>query len=214
MSKSITILGRDSSANVQKVMWCAAELGLDVTREDIGGAFGGNKTDDYLAMNPNGKIPVMIDGDHIMWELNAIVRYLVEQDESGDSEGNSWQPTTAQARGIAGQWMDWALGELQAPMTVIFWTLIRTAPEDRDPDALAAAITEGGRLLVMLDNHLANRKFVAGETPSCGDIPIGCFVNRWFQMDIDRPDLKNLARWYDSLCQRPAYKEHVMVPLT
>ena len=90
MSKSITILGRDSSANVQKVMWCAAELGLDVTREDIGGAFGGNKTDDYLAMNPNGKIPVMIDGDHIMWELNAIVRYLVEQDESGDSEGNSW----------------------------------------------------------------------------------------------------------------------------
>ena len=209
MSKTIHVLGRTSSVNVQKVMWCAAELGLEVDRHDYGGAFGGNDTADYLAKNPNGKIPVLIDGDHVMWESNAIVRYLVDQYDDG-----AWQPVTAQARGIASQWMDWALGELQAPMTVIFWTLIRTAPEDRDPDALAAAITEGGRLLVMLDNHLANRKFVAGETPSCGDIPIGCFVNRWFQMDIDRPDLKNLARWYDSLCQRPAYKEHVMVPLT
>jgi glutathione S-transferase len=209
MPKAITVLGRDSSVNVQKVMWCAAELGLDVTRHDIGGAFGGNDTPDYLAKNPNGKIPVMIDGDHIMWESNAIVRYLVDQDEEG-----AWQPRTAQARGIAGQWMDWALGELQPPMTVIFWTLIRTAPEDRNLEALAAGIRDAGRVLAMLDQHLENRAYVAGDTPSCGDIPVGSFVNRWFQMEIERPPLKNLDRWYSALSQRPAYKAHVMLPLT
>ena len=208
MTDMITIQGRTSSVNVQKVTWCAAELGLVVDRQDFGGAFGGNDTPDYLARNPNGKIPVLIDGDHVIYESNAIVRYLVDQYGSAP-----WQPETAQARGIAGQWMDWALGELQAPMTVIFWTLIRTAPQDRNPDALAKAVAKASRLLAMLDHHLADRDFVCGDAPSCGDIPVGGFVNRWFNLDIERPDLKNLARWYQALSARPAFQDHVMLPL-
>jgi glutathione S-transferase len=209
MTDSIVILGRNSSVNVQKVTWCAAELGLTVDRKDVGGAFGGNDTAEYLAMNPNGKIPVLIDGDHIMWESNAIVRYLVDQYSTG-----ILQPKTMAARGIAQQWMDWTLGEFQAPMTVVFWTLIRTAPEDRDMDALAKGVKDAGRLLDMLDRLLADREFVAGDELSFGDIPVGGFVNRWFNLDIERPSQPNVERWYQTLSQRPGFREHVMLPLT
>ena len=209
MSHVITVLGRNNSVNVQKVMWCAAELDLAIERKDIGGAFGGNDTDEYLGWNPNGKVPTLIDGDHVMWESNAIVRYLVDQYGSAP-----WYPETARERGLAGQWMDWALGELQGPMTVIFWTLIRTPPQDRNADALAAAVLQAGQLLALLDRHLATSEFVSGKAPGCGDIPVGGFVNRWFQLKIGRPELKNLERWYKALCQRPAFREHVMLPLT
>lgn len=205
----IQILGRPNSVNVQKVMWCAAETGVSVDRHDIGGAFGGNTTDAYLSKNPNGRVPTLVDGDFVLWESNAIVRYLSE------THGASpWYPENAKDRGLCGQWLDWYLTTLHGPMTVIFWQLIRTSEEDRDHGALKAAIKEASEVWAMLDSHLADQKFVVGDNLTMGDVAVGCSAYRWHTMDVDRPDLPNLKRWWDSLAERQAYQQHVMLPLT
>jgi len=205
----IKVLGRPNSVNVQKVMWCAAELNVPVVRSDVGGPFGGNDTPQYLADNPTGKIPTLIDGDFVVWESNAIVRYLC--DRYGTAP---WQPDTAHDRGVAGQWMDWYLTSLHAPMTTIFWQLIRTAPENRNQTAIETGIEEASALWAILDRHLAGRPYILGNQPSMADIPLGCAAYRWHSMDFQRPDLGNLKAWWDRLVERPSYREHVMIPLT
>lgn len=205
----IKVLGRANSVNVQKVMWCAAELGVDVERADIGGAFGGNDTDEFCAMNPNGSIPVLIDGDFVLWESNAIVRYLCDQYGS-----NSWKLSSAQKVGLAGQWMDWYLTAMHAPMTVLFWQLIRTEAAIRDEAQINSAVAEGTKLWAMLDRHLATRHFIMGDSLSVADIPLGSSAYRWHSMDFDRPDLPNVKAWWDRLVERRTYRENVMIPLT
>ena len=169
----IKVLSRPNSVNVQKVMWCAAELGLEVEQSDIGGAFGGNDGADYLSKNPNGKIPTLIDGDYVLWESNAIVRYLCDQYSTG-----SWQPQPAQKRGHANQWMDWYQTALHRPMTVLFWQLIRTKPEHRDRAAIESAILECSNFWLMLDQHLAISPYILGDQISMADIPLGCAAYR------------------------------------
>lgn len=205
----IKILGRPNSVNVQKVMWCAAELDVPVDRHDVGGAFGGNNTEDYLAKNPNGRVPTLVDGDFVLWESNAIVRYLSE------TEGTApWYPETAQDRALCSQWMDWYQTTLHASMTVIFWQLIRTPEAEMDHAGLAAAIEEASGIWAMLDKHLENRKFIIGDELTMGDVPVGCAAYRWHTMDIERPDLPHLKRWWDTLAEREVYQQHVMLPLT
>ncbi|WP_417671825.1 glutathione S-transferase family protein [Roseibium sp.] len=205
----IKILGRANSVNVQKVMWCVAELGLAVERSDLGGAFGGNDQPDYLAQNPNGRIPTLVDGDHVQWESNAIVRYLCDRYGSAP-----WQPDTPQRRGLAGQWMDWYATTMHPPMTTLFWQLVRTPEDKRDAAAISTAHAECSRLWAILDRHLGDRAFILGDEPSMADIPLGCSAYRWHCMDFERPDLPSLKAWWQRLSDRTAYREHVMLPIT
>lgn len=205
----IKVLGRDNSVNVQKVMWCAAELGVDVAREDVGGAFGGNDTDVFLALNPNGSVPVLVDGDLILWESNTIVRYLCNQYATGP-----WVLPTAQQTGLAEQWMDWYIGTLNASMKVLFVQLIRTDAAKRDKQQINKAIADATRLWSILDQHLANRDFILGQSLSMADIPLGCAAYRWHSMEFERPDLLNLKAWWDRLVERRTYRKNVMIPLT
>ena len=206
---SIRVLGRRTSLNVQKVMWCAAEIGLKVERLDIGGEFGGNDTTEYLAKNPNGLVPTLEDGELVLWESNAIVRYLAE------SYGRApWYPSSVQARGLANQWMDWYQTTLHAPMTTVFWQQIRTVPEDRDPAAFDKAATLAAKLYARLDHHLSDREYLLGNEPSMADIPVGCAAYRWFNLDVPRPAMANLEAWFGRLSARPAYQDHVIMTLT
>ena len=205
----LQVLGRSNSVNVQKVMWCAAELGLEVDRSDIGGAFGGNDGASYLGNNPNGKIPTLLDGDYVLWESNAIVRYLCDRYGIGH-----WFPDTAQKRGHANQWMDWYQTALHKPMTVLFWQLIRTQPEHRDFAAIEAAVADCSRLWAMLDQHLMERSYILGDHLTMADIPLGCAAYRWHSMGFDRPELPNLQAWWSRISTRSAYQAHVMLPLT
>jgi len=205
----IKILGRANSINVQKVMWCAAELGVQVARADIGGPFGGNDTQDYLGKNPNGKIPTLVEDEFTLWESNAIVRYLCEKHGT-----RPWYPEQLTDRAHANQWMDWYLTTLHPFMTVIFWQLIRTAPEDRDAEAVQSARDAAASFWTILDGHLSNTDFLIGDEPSMADIPVGCAAYRWHEMDIDRPNLKHLKSWSKRLTDRAAYRQHVMLPLT
>ena len=205
----VRILGRPNSINVQKVMWLVGEIGLDAERLDIGMQFGGNDTPEYLAKNPNGLVPTLEDGDTVVWESHSILRYLAEK-----FGGETWWPADIAARAHASQWMDWYTSRLHAPMTVIFWNVVRHPPEKRDPDATVKATAEAGKLLEILDAELAGKDFVGGDAPSLGDIPVGCSVNRWMMMDFDKPSFANIDAWYARLSARSAYQDHVMLPLS
>lgn len=205
----VRILGRSNSINVQKVMWLTDEIGLNVDRVDIGMQFGGNDTPQYLAKNPNGLIPTLEDGEVVIWESHSIIRYLAEK-----YGGGAWWPDRIAARALASQWMDWYTSRLHAPMTVIFWNVVRHPPEKRDPQAVVVATSEAAGLLAILDNELASKDYVGGESAGLGDIPVGCSVHRWMAMDFDKPSFANIDNWYARLQKRPAYQHHVMLPLT
>lgn len=206
----VRILGRANSINVQKVMWMIGELDLDHERIDAGLQFGVNDTPEYLAKNPNGLVPTLEDGDVIVWESHAVVRYLADK----YGAGTPWRPDDAASRAHAGQWMDWYASRLNAPMTTIFWNVVRHPPEKRDPDAVRAATDEAENIWTILDRELASKDFIGGGAPSVGDIPVGCAVHRWTAMDFDKPSFTHVDAWYARLSDRPAYREHVMLPLS
>jgi glutathione S-transferase len=203
-----TVLGRLSSINVQKVVWACEELGLDYAREDMGGAFGGNRTPEYLAMNPNGLIPVLREDDGFtLWESNTIVRYL------GASHPSDLWPEAPRARALLERWMDWQIAHLVEPMRVIFWTLVRTPEPQRDMAAVARAVGDAGARWTILENHFAENSFLGGEKFTLADIPAGCFAHRWFALPIERPHLPAVFAWYERLLERPAYAQYVARPL-
>lgn len=210
----LKIWGRDNSINVQQVMWIAGELGLEVERIDVGGAFGGLDTPEYGRLNPNRRIPTLEDGDVVVWESNAIVRYLAAR-----YGGGAWYPEDPAARAHADMWMDWTKTTAMGPMTVLFWGLVRTPQPERDANAIGKAAREACDCYARLDAWLEGRDFVMGDALSMADVPAGALAWRFFELVTDailpdRPDLPNLAAWYARLGARPAYRRHVMLPLT
>ena len=205
----LKILGRNNSSNVQKVIWACEEMGLAYEREDIGGPFGGNQAPEYLAMNPNGVIPTIVDDDFVLWESNVIVRYL-----SDKHRPNVLLPESSAERAIAEQWMDWQQTAVGPAMVPVFWGLVRTPVAERDQEAISAGRDRYEFFMTMLDNRLSESAYIAGEQFSMGDIPIGIMAYRWFTLDMERAELPHLARWYDNLSQRAAFKNHIMIGLT
>ena len=205
----IRILGRNNSINVQKVMWCAAELNIEVDRHDIGMQFGGNDTPEYLAKNPNGLIPTLEDGDLVIWESHAIVRYLTDNYGTGD-----WVLNTPAERAIANQWMDWFVTTMSTPLTLVFKNLVRTREDKRDMNAVEDGIRDTNKLWKILNVHLEKRDYILGSNPSIADIPLGCAIYRWSAMGIERPSLNNVTAWYERLKQREPFQTNVMLPLT
>ncbi len=190
----LKVWGRTSSINVQKVMWAVAELGLAHERIDVGGSFGGLEGAEYAALNPNRLIPVLQDGATVVWESNAIVRYLAAR----YGAGGLW-PEDARTRSVADRWMDWQLTTLQPEVRPIFWGLIRTPAEKRDMALINASAERLGQAMSILDGHLADRPFVAGDTFTMGDIPVGCVCWRYANLDVARPDLPNIAAYRQRL---------------
>jgi len=207
----IKIWGRKDSSNVQKVLWCCDELGIPFDRIDIGGRFGGNKEKPYLAMNPNGLVPTIEDGTFILWESNSIVRYLVDRYGQG-----KLLPSTPEARADANRWMDWQLTTLGPAIVPLFWGLVRTPPEKRDQAAMNQALEKTNEAWTMLEDHLEKTKnrYLAGNAFSIGDIPLGVWIYRWFQLPIERPEFPKLKGWYDRLSERQPYRTHIMIPMT
>ena len=205
----LKMLGCNNSGNVQKVIWACEELGLEYERDDIGGQFGGNNEPEYLAMNPNALVPTIIDDALVLWESNAVVRYLSEKHRP-----NTVLPENLAERGIADQWMDWQQTTLGPAMVPVFSGLVRTPPKDRDLVAIDNARDRLEHFMTMLDKRLGDSQHVAGERFSMGDIPVGIMAYRWFNLDIKRAELSNLARWYESLAGRAAFKNNIMIGLT
>lgn len=202
------VLGRRSSINVQKVLWTLAELGKEFSREAVGGGFGGNDTPAYRTMNPNGLIPVLKDGDVVMFESNAIVRYLAVRYGAG-----GLLPSEPKALAAAEQWMEWSQTTVAPPASILFANQVRTPADKADRKAMADAEARLQVVLPIADKALADRKFFAGDALSIGDIVLGCFRWRLDGLDWKRPPMPNLDRWFASIKERPAYKQWIMVPV-
>lgn len=213
----LTIYGRRNSANVQKVMWLAGELGLAHEHVPLGGAFGGVDTPEHRARNPQGKVPAIDDGGVVVWESHAILRYLAAR----YGAERFWPQSPAQ-RARFEPWMDWSQCTFQPDfLNGVFWGYFRTPEPQRDHAAIRSAIARCAADLQLLEAALAKQPFLAGAELSLADIPVGALMFRYFTLDIDlpkeravawRPALPNVEAWYRRLCDRAAYREHVMVP--
>ncbi len=204
----LTVWGRKSSSNVQALMWCIGELGLAYERIDAGFTYGVNDTPEFLAMNPNGTVPVLRDGDgDPLWETGAILRYLAAQ--YGD---DAFWPKDERQRAQIDKWAEWAKINIALNFTgPVFWRVVRTAPALRDEKAIVAAVAALATKLDIAESQFGRHRFLASDNLTLADIQFGHVLHRYFDIDIRRPDHPRLRRYYENLTERPAFQEHVMV---
>lgn len=205
----LKVWGRNTSSNVQKVMWAVTEIGLPVERIDIGGPFGKNREAPYLAMNPNGLVPTIEEEDgYTLWESNSIVRYLAAKHKSG------LEPADLRVRAQAQKWMDWQLTVMAPAIGPLFMGMVRTPPAERNAKAIDDSKAKTGEVTRMLDDQLGRTPFVAGDAFSYGDIPLGIMIWRYRELAPERPAFKNVDRWYAAIAVRPGFQQHVQaIPL-
>ena len=201
-----TVWGRATSSNVMKVLWGLGELGLPFERIDVGGAFGKTDTPEYRKMNPTGLVPTLQEDEFTLWESNVILRYLCH----AHAPHSILWPQDPHARANIDRWMDAQQTVLNRPMGVVFWGLVRTPPDKRDPAAIAQGVADAAKAYGLIEALLGKHPYIAGADFTLADIPWGVHAHRWFNMDFDRPALPNLRAWYDRLCERPTYKQHIV----
>ena len=204
----LKIWGRKNSSNVRKALWCAEELGLAYEALDAGGAFGVVDTPQYRALNPNGRIPMIEDDGFVLWESNAIVRYLCARHSAG-----KLYPEELPARFVAEQWMDWQQTTLNPAGRDAFIQWIRTPAAQRSSALISASVAATEPLLDLLEQHLARSPFMAGEHFTMADIPIGCEMHRWWGLPQERPARPALERWYRTVSTRPGARGVLDQPL-
>ena len=207
MSSKIIVHGRATSSNVQTVMWAVAELGLDFERLDVGGAFGGTDTSEYLELNPMGLVPALQDGDVTLFESCAIVRYLAAQ--YGDER---FWPADPAKRAALDQWAEWAKGTLaRAIVYEVFWTLVRTPKADRNEQLFEQGVANVGTHVKKMDQRLEQDDYLGGAQLSFADVIAGHSLYRYYTLNFEKPITPSLDAYYDRLTKRSAYAAHVMV---
>lgn len=209
----LTIWGRTTSSNVQKVLWTATELGIPFERIDAGGAFGRTDEPEYRAMNPNGLVPTIEDDGFVLWESNTICRYLAAKHRN-----HTLYPDDLRGRADVERWMDWASTVLAPAIFPAFLGLIRTPPGQRDDASIRASGEKTAAAMAILDTQLASRRHLCGGELSLADVACGINAYRWLNMDFasagyQRPELPHLRAWYERLAARPAYRQWVMIPI-
>ncbi|OIM97697.1 glutathione S-transferase [Polynucleobacter sp. QLW-P1DATA-2] len=205
--------GRKSSINVQKVLWCLAELGLkegvDFERIDAGLQFGVVRSPEFLKLNPNGLVPTLEDGDLILWESNTIMRYLVSQHDQ-----NKRFPSDIASQYGSEKWMDWQVGTMWPVLRPTFIGLTRTPAADRNHVVIQKAYQDTNELFSLLDQTLASQAYCSGNQFHLGDIVLALCVHRWILLNEIFPketgiraDLKNINRWLKQLKTETHFQE-------
>ncbi|MBR0849989.1 glutathione S-transferase [Bradyrhizobium diazoefficiens] len=206
-----TIWGRANSVNVQKVLWALAELDLPYERIDAGMAFGRTREPDYLAMNPNARIPTLVEGDFVLWESNSIMRYLC----LAHGGGTPIYPEAPKRRASVDRWLDWTLSTLQPVDRPVFWALVRTPAAERDMVKIQKDADVAAEVWVIADRQLATRPFVDGDAFTLADIAVGAYARRWLGVEgITRPAQPHLARWLADLGKRAGFAQFVAPPMS
>ena len=203
----LEVWGRKNANQVIQVLWTLSELGIEYKRHSIGTNPGDLETEKYKLLNPNSKIPTIRDNGFVLWESHAVIRYLAKQYGLG-----SLYPDDPQKAAISDQWMTWSTDSFMGTFFPIFWQLVRTEKKDRDYTKIAEMTKKSSDILKVLDGHLVNNRFVAGDNFTFGDIPLGVLIHKYFVLNIERPSLPGIEAWYQRLSDRPAFKQHAMQP--
>ena len=203
----LELWGRPNAYNVQKALWILRELDLEFIHHDLGSRPGDLDSEEFLAINPHARIPVLRDGEDVIWESNTILRYLAARYSPDDL----W-PSDPLQRSKAERWMDWELGRLQPDFIDLFWSYYRTPAAARDQKRIDAARERCRADMQQLADHLGQREYLGGDRFSMGDIPCAVCLYRYFEMGLECERPQALMRWYQSLCERPAYRQTIMLP--
>src|SRR5438477_2366217 len=182
VSAMLKVWGRVNSINVQKVLWALEELKVSYERVDAGMAFGVVNEPFYTKMNPNSRVPTIDDDGFVLWESNAIVRYLAAKHGAG-----SLCPSDPKVRADSDRWMDWAANHIGPSITPVFWGLIRTPPEKRNMAQIEAEVDKLGQVFAVLEQSLGDKAYIAGREFTMGDIVVGAYVYRWYALAVKRP---------------------------
>lgn len=200
----LTVLGRVTSINVRKVLWAADELGVPYQVEVWGKPERDPNTPDFLALNPNGQVPVLCDGALVLWESSAIVRYLIEEYGAGEL-----MPRDLLTRVRAEQWFAWQASDLMFSWMPAVLALVRKTPGDWDPAAVADSVARWTAKMHIFEARLSETKaYAAGDAFSFADISLGLSMHRWFGGDFEKPNLPNVRAYYDLVKGRPAAAKH------
>jgi glutathione S-transferase len=199
-----TILGKPTSINVRKVLWLCDELAIPYTLEPWGSGYRSTDTPEFRARNPNAMVPVLVEDDFVLWESGSICRYL-----AATPGGDALYPADPRRRAIVEQWMDWQATELNTAWRYAFTALVRASHDHQDPRAIAASIASWNRHMAILDDRLAGTgAFAAGADVTLADIVLGLSTHRWLLTPMERPALPAVARYYDRLGERAAFRAH------
>ncbi|MGF6541970.1 glutathione S-transferase family protein [Paraburkholderia sp. BR13444] len=201
----ITVPGRNTSSNVQKVMWLLAEINRGCERIDVGGKYGGKKEGSYLGKNPNGVVPTVIHGDIVIWESNTILRYLANVFRLSEL-----YPNDPAERANVERWMDWQLSSFGPANVLLYQSIVRTPIAERNEDVIEQHRARNATHLAILEQTLSNHRFIAGDKFTLADVSMGALVHRWFKLPVMRPDHPHLRGCYDSMCERRPFVEHVV----
>lgn len=203
-TRAVRILGKPTSINVRKVLWTCAELRVACELEHWGTGFRDPNDPAFLSLNPNALVPVLVEDDFVLWESNAICRYLAA------SRGAEWLlPSAPRARALVEQWMDWQSTELNPAWRYAFMALVRRSPAHSDPAAIEASVAQWNRQMAILDARLSRTgAYVAGEQFTLADVVLGLATHRFFATPIERRPLPAVEAYYERLTVRPAFREH------
>ncbi|CAE6727971.1 glutathione S-transferase family protein [Paraburkholderia nemoris] len=200
----LQILGKASSINVRKVLWTCAELGLPFEREDWGSGFKATDVPEFVALNPNAMVPVIKDGEFVLWESNSIIRYL-----AGRYDGEFLYPSDPCERARCDQWIDWQASELNRAWSYAFLALVRHSPAHQDRQQIDLSCANWARHIAVVDRQLGTTGgFIAGSAFSLADIPIALSINRWLETPLQHADFPALTAYMERLATRPGYLEY------
>ena len=207
----LTIWGRSNSVNVMKVLWCLAELDIGHERIDAGMQFGKNNEPEYLAMNPNGRVPTLVDGDFVLWESNSVMRYLC----MAYGKGTPIYPQAPKQRAAVDRWLDWTLSTVQPVDRPVFWALVRTPKEKQDMAQIQKDADAEAPVWAIADRQLSTRRYIEGEAFTIADIAVAAFARRWLGFTgINQPSFPHVERWYKDVASRPSFAKQLAVPMS
>lgn len=211
MTKGLTIWGRANSVNVMKALWCLAELDIPYERIDAGMQFGRNNEAEYLAMNPNGRVPTLVDGDYALWESNSVMRYLC----MAYGQGTPIYPHDPKQRAAVDRWLDWTLSTVQPVDRPVFWALIRTPKEKQDMAQIQKDADAEAPVWAIADRQLSTRRYFEGDQFTIADIAVGAFARRWLGFTgIRKPAFAHVERWYADIASRPSFAKQLTVAMS
>lgn len=196
----LKILGKAASINVRKVLWTCEELNLPYEREDWGSGFKATSEPEFLALNPNAMVPVLVDEELVLWESNTICRYLCAREKRDDL-----LPPDPRARAQVEKWMDWQMGELNNSWRYAFMSLVRQSPAHQDAALLATGIAGWNTMMGVLEQQLQHTgAHVCGERFTLADIVLGLSVKRWLMAPMARPAYPAIAAYHARLAHKTA----------
>ena len=200
----LRILGKSNSINVRKILWLCSELSLDYELEEWGREESDLNKPEFLELNPNGLVPVIVDNDFVLWESNSICRYLASSEKRLDL-----LPQEPRTKASVEKWMDWQATELNNSWRYSFMSLVRKDSAYSDLTMINSSAKAWNKNMELLNSQLnKSGKFVVGVDFTLADIVLGLATHRWLSTPIERPNLPTVQAYYQRLCQRDGFIQH------